>query len=129
MVQTYGSAPDYGWHPVTMTPEYLTIHNPDFDFVTLAKAFGVGEGRVVRKPSEVYDAVRDGVAYVMESGRSYVLDVRTNPNPPSTPVGVTESAKGKARRSAPPALDVFFRSFLAGDDAELDPTEGQQAIA
>jgi benzoylformate decarboxylase len=129
VVQTYGSAPDYGWHPVTMTPEYLTIHDPDFDFVALAKAFGAGGGRVVRKPAEVYDAVREGVAYVLESGKAYVLDVRTNPNPPATPVGATETAASKRRRSAPPALDVFFRSFLAGDDIEHDPTAGQQAIA
>jgi benzoylformate decarboxylase len=134
VVNAYGSAPDYGWHPVTMTPEYLTIQKPDIDFVALARAFGVEDGRIVRTPAEVYDAVRDGVEFVLRSKKSYVLDVRTNPNPPPLPTPPSRKkllGKAKAQAapaadlSAPPALDAFYQEFHATDE-ERSPAARQQ---
>ncbi len=146
VVQAYGSAPESGWHPVTMTPEYLTIRKPDFDFVALAKAFGIPDGRVVARPDEVYDAIREAVSFVMESGRAYVLDVRTNSNPGPLPAPpkksgaaakVLKAAKGAAKLAAapeaapaadlwaPPALDAFYQEFHATEE-ERSPAARQQ---
>jgi benzoylformate decarboxylase len=138
VVAAYGSAPGFGWHPVTMTPEYLTIRKPDFDFVALAKAFGIPNGRVVERPDEVYAAVAEAVAFVLEKKEAYVLDVRTNPNPGPTPAPPSKSAKhaGLAADaleaspavdlSAPPPLDVYFQEVADDGTPEGRAARGRQ---
>jgi benzoylformate decarboxylase len=46
-VVKYYKGDPYDWKPVSMEPAYLHIEKPDMDFVALARAFGVANGRRV----------------------------------------------------------------------------------
>lgn len=107
VVAAYGSAPGYGWQPKTMNPDYLTIQRPTLDFVALARALGGQEGEIVHLPGEVKAAVRRGVDYVLQTGKSYVLDARTDKaTPAAPPLEVTET-RLMARYAAQPPLDFY----------------------
>lgn len=109
VVQAYGSAPGYGWHPSTMDPEYLRIERPRMDFVALAKAFGDHEGEVVRHPGEVRDAIRRGINAVLDPAtkRCYVLDMRTAQETPAPPP--TETPQGSVARQKTAMSQVLAR--------------------
>src|SRR5213082_2381744 len=112
-----------------MHPGYLTIRKPDFDFVKLAAAFGVEHGRVVRRPDEVLDALREGADHVLKHKTSYVLDVRLAHWAPLSPTDPTkeralamhaDAAPGALYGAAPadaaeppPPLDAWFRGLSA----------------
>jgi benzoylformate decarboxylase len=85
VVAAYGSAPGYEWNPKTLWPDYLTIHRPKVDFLTVAKGLGGIEGEKVHTPAEVKAAVRKGVDYVLKNKRSYLLDMRIAPDTPPAP--------------------------------------------
>lgn len=106
VIGAYGSAPGYEWHPKTTTPEYLTINRPQFDFVTLAKAFGGEDGEVVKDPKSVKEAVFRGVDYVLTQGKSYILDMRTAHDTPAA--GATNEQVYK-RYIEQPSLDIFHK--------------------
>ncbi len=137
VVQAYGSAPGYEWHPKTMDPEYLRIERPKMDFVPLAKSFGDHQGEVVRHPKEVRDAIRRGVDFVLNGRRSYILDMRTAENTPTPPPLETPVA-GAVRRQAAlssfleryelqPRLDFFHSPQLAATARETAEPASLQA--
>ena len=77
IVQVYGEALGYDWKPRTMDPGYLTIRGPQPDFVGIAKAMAGIEGKRIEHPAEVQPAVSDAVRYVLETGKSFVLEIKT----------------------------------------------------
>ncbi|KAK6211334.1 hypothetical protein QIS74_04978 [Colletotrichum tabaci] len=77
IVQVYGQALGYDWTPRTMNPGYLTIRDPQPDFVGIAKAMAGIEGKHIEHPAEVEPAVCDAIRYVLETGKSFVLEVKT----------------------------------------------------
>jgi benzoylformate decarboxylase len=108
LVQTYGSAPGYGWYPKTMDPEYLRIERPKMDFVALAKAFGDHHGEIVRHPGEVAAAIRRGVDSVLKSQKSYILDMRTaQDTPPMPPKETPEAAAARHQASLSQMLERY----------------------
>jgi benzoylformate decarboxylase len=115
VVSAYGAAPGYEWHPVTLEPEYLTIRNPNFSFVELARSFGVTQGRVVTTPHEVKAALKEGIDCVRLRGQSFVLDVRLDPVSPLGPsaAAATTGARAAISPSRPPSLHAYFHSHLA----------------
>lgn len=111
VVKYYGSDPDYGWNPVSTEPEYLKLGNPDFDFVKIAAAFSVPNGRRVRDPKEVMPALEEAFEYVLGRKQPYVLELFTDPNPKSVvPSTVLEGADTDVTQSevAAPPLDIFY---------------------
>jgi benzoylformate decarboxylase len=91
VVASYGTAPAYMWKPKTKRPPYLRIVRPKLDYVAIANALGGADGEIVRRPREVKAAVRRGVEHVLRNKRSYILDMRTAKETPSTPTAaVTE---------------------------------------
>lgn len=123
VVQAYGSAPGYEWHPKTMDPDYLRIQRPKMDFVTLAAAFGGHSGEVVRDPAHVGDAIRRGVDSVLQQHKTYILDMRTakeTPAPPPTEAPQSARVQRAAlaqmveRYVSQPPLDFVHRQ---ADDA------------
>lgn len=77
IVQVYGEALGYDWKPRTMNPDYLTINGPQPDFVGIAKAMAGIEGKHIEHPAEVEPAVCDAVDYVLQTGKSFVLEIKT----------------------------------------------------
>ncbi|KAH6612283.1 thiamine pyrophosphate enzyme, N-terminal TPP binding domain-containing protein [Chaetomium sp. MPI-SDFR-AT-0129] len=77
IVQVYGEALGYDWKPRTMDPGYLTIRGPQPDFVGIAKAMAGIEGRHIAHPDEVGPAVAAAVRHVLETGKSFVLEIKT----------------------------------------------------
>ncbi|EAQ84253.1 hypothetical protein CHGG_10657 [Chaetomium globosum CBS 148.51] len=77
IVQVYGEAMGYDWKPRTMDPGYLTIRGPQPDFVGIAKAMAGIEGKHIERPHEVNWAVGEAVRYVLETGKSFVLEIKT----------------------------------------------------
>jgi benzoylformate decarboxylase len=77
IVQVYGQTLGYQWEPRTINPDYLTINDPQPDFVGLAKAMAGIEGRHIEGPADVESAVGDAVRYVLETGKSFVLEIKT----------------------------------------------------
>ena len=137
VVSAYGSAPGFEWQPVTMTPEYLTIRDPNFSFVELAKSFGIPNGRVVTKPHEVKAALREGIQCVRQHKQSFVLDVRLDPVSPLGPPEATEALRSAApavRPSLPPPLHVYSRAWarernlLQGEEQKESPNHGMQIV-
>lgn len=108
VIAAYAGEPEYGWQPVTPTPEYLTIQRPTIDFLNLAKAFGGHEGEVVEHPGEVGLAIQRGVEYVLQTQRSYLLDIRTAKATPGLPAE-TSTARALARYVAQPPLNQFHQ--------------------
>jgi benzoylformate decarboxylase len=109
VIAAYGSAPGYGWQPRTDNPDYLRIQRPTLDFVALAKALGGQDGEIVRHPQHVGAAVRRGVDYVLQTQRSYILDMRTAQATPTPPPTEASAAQLRARYVAQPPLDFFHR--------------------
>lgn len=109
VVTAYGDAPGFGWKPVTMTPEYLTLRNPEFSFVDVAKSFGVPNGQVIHRPDEVKAALKIAVEHVLTRHESYVLDIRTAQVTPPPPAGAAgKGLQATAAPVAPPPLDFWF---------------------
>lgn len=116
VVGAYGSEPGYEWNPSTTDPDYLRIHRPKMDFVALAKALGGHDGEIVEHPHAVESAVARGVEYVLQQGKSYILDMRTlglkaaDQRPTDdTPAPTAEATTAQvlARYAEQPPLDVF----------------------
>lgn len=114
VVAAYGSAPGYEWQPKTDNPGYLRIERPRMDFVALAKALGGQDGEVVKRPEEVGAAIRRGVDYVLQQPRSYILDMRTAPDTPTTPPTEAAPSQMLARYVSQPPLDIFHRRAAKG---------------
>jgi benzoylformate decarboxylase len=122
VVAAYGAAPGFNWNPVSMHPEYLTIRKPNFDFVKLAAAFGVEHGRVVCRPDEVLDALREGADHVLKSKTPYVLGVRLAHWAPLSPTDPTkERALALHADAAPGALSGALSGAAPADAAEPPP--------
>jgi benzoylformate decarboxylase len=119
VVAAYGTEPGFNFQPNDADPDYLRIARPDVDFVGLAKAFGMLSGETVRKPGDVHEAVNRGVEHVLETRRSYVLDVRTDQATPASPPLTSErsAAPMPARYAKQPPLDVFHRGAAPQADA------------
>jgi benzoylformate decarboxylase len=98
------------------------------DFVALAKALGGHDGEIVERPHEVESAVARGVEYVLQQGKSYILDMRTiglKTQPPTDDAGAasaptaaattdeTTTAQVLARYAGQPPLDVFHNQAPA----------------
>jgi benzoylformate decarboxylase len=107
VIGAYGTAPGYEWQPKTTTPEYLTINRPQFDFVSLAKAFGGEHGEVVKDPKAVREAIFRGVEFVLTQNKSYILDMRTAQDTPA-PTAKTSEQLYK-RYLEQPANDIFHQ--------------------
>ncbi|KWI43804.1 benzoylformate decarboxylase [Burkholderia ubonensis] len=131
VIQAYGSSPGYGWKPKTDDPDYLRIHRPAPDFVSIAKALGGAEGEIVRLPENVRAAVKRGIDHVLLKRQPYVLDVRTAGDPPPTPP-TPQAARAKAlqRYLAQPPLDVFHEAAVSalGANGEGTPTPNLRVI-
>jgi benzoylformate decarboxylase len=114
VIDAYGEAEGYKWRPVTPDPEYLKIKNPDFNFVELAKSFGVQHGQRIRKPQDVKAALERGIDHVIKNKSAYVLELFSDPAlAPDQPRAVTALATGAAEPSPvavvlQPPLDVFY---------------------
>lgn len=113
VVEAYGSAPGFGWRPKTDDPAYLRIERPRLDFVALAAALGGQKGEVVKQPGDVEAAIRRGVDYVLQRPQSYILDMRTAPDTPTTPP-TAAMVKVLARYASQPPLDIFHRRAAKG---------------
>lgn len=123
VVAAYGSAPGYGWKPKTDDPEYLRIQKPPMDFVALAKALGGQSGEVVECPADVKAAVQRGIDHVLNTSQSYILDMRTAQNTPTTPPTQATAAQklqaALARYVAQPALDIFHHPEPPAEEASF----------
>ena len=108
IVQVYGESLGYDWAPRTMNPDYLTICDPKPDFVGIAKAMAGIEGTHVGSPADVEPAVGYAIRYVLETGKSFVLEIST--------VGLS------AQQEPPPTDD-------AGAQQEPPPTDDAGAPA
>lgn len=121
VVGAYGQAPGYNWHPVTMTPEYLLITKPTFNFVDLARTFGVSAGLVVEKPAHVKDALRQGIEHVLTHKKSFVIDMRTDHTTPATPAPPAEERPHEARLLQrfiqQPPLDIYYHEVEATEES------------
>jgi benzoylformate decarboxylase len=109
VVSVYGDDPNYSWKPVTMAPDYLTIQDPNVDFLELARAFGVPDGQRVHDPREVYSALKAGFEHVLEHKRSYVVELFSDPNPEPDQPEVVESVS--ATEPAPDETGVPPSTF------------------
>jgi len=113
VVGAYGHAAGYNWHPATNDPEYLRIDRPRFDFTAVAKAFGVEQGEVVKKPADVKAAIQRGVDYVLSNNRSYVLDIHTAQDTPAAPPTDQALLQEMYKRYVEqPPLDFFHRNVV-----------------
>jgi benzoylformate decarboxylase len=112
VIGAYGKAPGYNWNPKTDDPEYLKLERPNIDFVSLAKAFGVTNGQVVKSPKDVMAAIKEGVNHVLKNKTSYILDMRIAKDTPGAP---TTAEKTKARATymqryfSQPPINFFHR--------------------
>jgi benzoylformate decarboxylase len=82
------------------------------DFVALAKAIGGQKGEVVKLPAKVGAAIRRGVDYVLKKKQSYILDMRTAQETPTTPSLQAATTKMLARYVSQPPLDIFHRKAV-----------------
>ncbi|AIY41740.1 Benzoylformate decarboxylase [Collimonas arenae] len=110
LVASYGSAPGYEWHPKdnNTDPSYLRIQSPVMDFVAIAKALGGLSGEVVTTPEQVKGAVRRGMDHVLHQKQAYILDMRTDQNPPPPP-NLAANAGTQSGAPLQPALNVFHQ--------------------
>ena len=107
VIAAYGS--ETGWHPKTTDPDYLRIQRPSLDFVALAKTLGGQEGEIVQQPGDVGAAVQRGADFVLRTGQSYILDMRTAQTTPAPPPAPATAAMLQARYATQPPLDIFHR--------------------
>lgn len=114
VIAAYGNQEGYNWNPKTDDPDYLRLERPRIDFVSLAKAFGVENGQVVKSPQNVYEAVLDGVEHVLNENTSYILDMRIDQDTPGTP-STDDEAKAiyLERYYAQPPIDYFHRTDIS----------------
>jgi benzoylformate decarboxylase len=123
VVDAYGKAPGYNWHPVTMTPDYLLIERPKIDFVDLARTFGVTSGRIVEKPADVKEALRQGIEHVRTTKESFVIDMRTDHTTPPPPAGPQpRMAKSLARFIQQPPVDIYYHEVEATEESAAERT-------
>lgn len=118
VVAAYGEQEGYRWKPKTMTPEYLTIVNPNFDFLSVARAFGIPNGRTVEHPGDVKDALREGFENVLKHGQSHVIDMRIEQQTPAPPAGMLAAGGKEASPTGQPLLNIFYEDELAQVTAE-----------
>lgn len=128
VVAAYGNAEGYEWKPVTNDPSYLQIKGPDFDFIELAKSFGVHHGERVSDPAKVKAAIEVGVAHVLANKTAYVLEIFSDRavTPDGPRAAVAARAKFAMARdigeTAPPPdqppLDVYYQ--YSDNTAEQD---------
>ena len=109
VIAAYGSAPGYNWKPVTDTPEYLLLRDPHFDFVAVARAFGVPHGRIVEKPADVREALREALEHVLDRNESYVIDMRTDHTTPAPDPIKLRRVQEMQRFIQQPPIDVFYQ--------------------
>ena len=125
VVTAYGSAEGYNWHPVTMSPEYLLIRDPNFNFVDLAKAFGIDNGQIVEKPADVKAALKEGIECVLNRKASYVIDMRTDQATPPPAAKKGRMAMAAVERpSAPPPLDIYYQEKEGGKTDQVAGVPG-----
>jgi benzoylformate decarboxylase len=121
VIAAYGNAEGYNWHPVTDDPGYLKIKGPDFNFLELARSFGVNDGIRVADPGKVKAAIEAGVKHVLETKTSYVIEVFSDPAiPPDGPTAnasparlMAVKAKEVGEMSPPvsqPPVDVYYQA-------------------
>ncbi|MFE5479954.1 thiamine pyrophosphate-binding protein [Nocardia sp. NPDC056541] len=87
----------YGWRP-TNPATYLSLGEPEQDFVDIAKTFGI-DGKVVDDGRKLQRAIERGFRAVAD-GKPYVLDIRTTPALPP---------------ALPPAVDVLLAERSSAD--------------
>lgn len=108
VIQAYGTEPGYEWQPVTNDPDFLYIKSPKFDFVNLAKSFGIEQGEIVKAPSDVRDAIFRAIDYVLANNKSFILDMRTAPDTPP-PSAAKAKARMLERYTLQPPLDIYHQ--------------------
>jgi benzoylformate decarboxylase len=110
VIKYYQGEP-YDWKPVSTSPAYLHLENPDVDFVALAKAFGVADGRRVGRPDEVKAVLKEGLEYVLGKKKAFVVELFTEQNPATAaPVILPQEHRLQMVRSReePPPLNIFY---------------------
>jgi len=120
VVAAYGHTEGFNWVPVTNNPSYLQIHKPDFDFLEIAKAFGVHHGERVTDPARVQGAIAAGVDHVLSQRTAYVIEISSDPavmadGPPNAMEKLTAHAAEAGEAGPPsgqPPLDVFYHSTV-----------------
>ncbi|NER00421.1 MAG: thiamine pyrophosphate-binding protein [Cyanothece sp. SIO2G6] len=112
VITAYGNAPGYNWKPKTPDPDYLRLEYPKIDFVSLAKAYGIADGQVIKQPKDVCQAVKIGVGHVLTKKTSYILDMRIAQETPAPPPSSQEVKKKEylQRYYSQPPLNVFHNS-------------------
>jgi thiamine pyrophosphate-dependent acetolactate synthase large subunit-like protein len=90
-----------------MTPDYLTIRKPNFNFTKLAAAFGITGGGIVKQPGEVRAALKQGFDHVLTKKQSFVLDIRV-PHAEPQPGAKKTSASAAVESLQPPPLDLYY---------------------
>ena len=122
VIGAYGSAPGYRLAAETDDPDYLRIERPRPDFVALAVALGGQTGEVVgTRRCRGSHPPRRGLC--VQRPQSYILDMRTSPDTPTTPP--TEvTAKALARYVSQPPLDIFHRRAAKGLQGSQDSEAG-----
>ena len=120
VVAAYGNTEGYRWEPVTLDPGYLKIKGPDFDFLELAKSFGVNQGERVALPAKVKDAIEAGVTHVLTKKTAYLIEIFSDPAvtsdapKPASAARKTLVAARDIGETAPPLdqppLDVYYHS-------------------
>lgn len=116
VVAAYGNEQGYNWKPVTMTPEYLTLRNPDFDFVSVARAFGVPDGITVEKPDDVKSALQHGIEQVLKQKKSFVIDMRIAQITPPPDANMFAEALKAEPSIEQPSLDIFYQERAGATD-------------
>jgi benzoylformate decarboxylase len=125
VVAAYGHAEGYNWQPVTTDPGYLKIKGPDFDFLQLAKSFGVDNGERVTDPARVKGAINAGVEHVLTKKTAYVIELFSDPavtpdgpQPTPSPGRKAVARIAEAGEVAPPVeqppVDVYYQSANQG---------------
>ena len=116
VVAAYGKAEGFNWTPVTNNPSYLQIEKPDFDFLEVAKSFGVHHGERVVDPARVKGAIATGVDHVLSQKTAYVIEIASDPaltadGPAEAMAKVTARAAETGETGPPPGqppLDVYY---------------------
>ncbi|MEO1260772.1 MAG: thiamine pyrophosphate-binding protein [Bacteroidota bacterium] len=110
VIGAYGDAPGYRWNPKTTDPPYLRLERPRLDFVSIAKAFGVKNGQVVKSPKAVLRAVRKGIDHVLRNKSSFILDMRIAQNTPTVKAATEKDRADYLKRyTEQPPLNFFHQ--------------------
>ncbi len=123
VVASYGKSSGYQWEPVSLDPSYLKIMGPEFNFLDLAKSFGVNHGSRVADPALVREAVDAGVAHVLREKTSYVIEIFSDPalapdGPEPTPSPARSLISHSRGETSPPLeqppVDTFYQAQGTG---------------